>query len=164
MKREFQTAAGKTLHGFILSGLLAVVGLGILGFGDGAIDDHILTGIFALAMSAAAAGHTWWTNRDPTPPLRIDDNGVWFREWGQTVPWADIADAYQGGTRLQPFVILRIRDPKRFIAGLDPAGTRALRGNRLWKAPELRIPVSAVAANPREVLDAVLAGPGGPAA
>jgi len=160
MNREFQAAAGRARHGFILSGVLATAGLLALLFGQGTVENHVMTGSLALLLAAAAAGYTWWTNRERVPPLRIDDGGVWFREWGLTVPWADIADAWQGGIRLQPFVILQIRDPEAFLAGLDAAGMKTLRGNRLWKPPELRIPTSAVEADPREVLDAILAGPG----
>ena len=158
MNVEFQVAAAKTRHGLILGSLLLAMGLGILAFGRGAVESHHATGGLALLLGLAVIAYTLWTGRRAGPQLRIDEAGVWFRDWGLTLPWAQIADAYQTGTRLQPFVTLRLHDPEAFLAGLEAKDAKALHGNRLWKAPELRIPNAAVEASQREVLDAILAG------
>jgi len=158
MNVEFQVAAAKTKHGLILGSLLLVIGLGILLFGAGRVEGHVVTGGLALLLGLGVVAYTLWTRRQADPQLRIDEAGVWFRDWGICVPWREIEDAYQSGTRLQPFVTLRLRDPQAFLAGLGTDETKALRGNRLWKAPELKIPNAAVEASQREVLEAVLTG------
>ena len=68
---------------------------------------------------------------------------------------AQVEAAYQTGSRLQPFVTLRVRDPDGFIASLGPAEAARLRGNRLWKRPELRIPNGAAEATQPEILAAI---------
>ncbi len=158
MNAEFQVAAAKTKHGLILAGLLLVVGLGILLFGADRVEGHLATGGLALLLGLGVVAYTLRARRQAGPQLRIDKAGVWFRDWGLCVPWRDIEDVYQTGTRLQPFVTLRLRDPQAFLVGLDPQDAKALRGNRLWKAPELKIPNAAVEASQREVLEAVLQG------
>lgn len=158
MNVEFQVAAAKTRHGLILGSLLLAIGLVILLFGRGSVESHLATGGLALLLGLAAIAYTLWTGRRTGPQLRIDEAGVWFRDWGVTVPWAQVGDAYQTGTRLQPFVTLRLQDPEAFLANLAAKDAKTLRSNRLWKAPELRIPNAAVEASQREVLDAILAG------
>ena len=158
MTVEFQVAAAKTKHGLILGSLLIVIGLGVLVFGGGSVEGHVATGGLALLLGLGVAAYVLWTGRRAGPQLRVDETGVWFKDWGLRVPWRDIEDAYQSGTRLQPFVTLRLRDPEAFLAGLGAGEAKALLGNRLWKAPELKIPNTAVEASQREVLDAVLAG------
>ena len=158
MSVEFQVAAAKTKHGLILGSLLLAIGLGILLFGAGRVEGHIASGGLALLLGLGVVAYTLWSRRQAGPQLRIDEAGVWFRDWGVCVPWRELEDAYQSGTRLQPFVTLRLRDPQAFLAGLDPKEAKTLRGNRLWKAPELKIPNAAVEASQRDVLEAVLAG------
>ena len=158
MSVEFQVAAAKTKHGLILGSFLLVIGLGILLFGSGLVEGHVATGGLVVLLGLAVVGYTLWARRQAGPQLRIDDDGVWFKDWGVCVPWREIEDAYQSGTRLQPFVTLRLRDSRAFLAGLGADKAKALQGNRLWKAPELKIPNAVVEASQREILEAVLAG------
>lgn len=158
MVREFHASAAKTRHGLILAGLLAAIGIWILLFGGATVEDHRLTGGLALGLAAAVGGTVWWKARGGGALLRVDNEGVWFKDWGLAVPWQSIEDVYQSGTRLQPFVTLRLRDPEAFLAGLSASEAKALRGNRLWKRPELKIPSGAVAASQREIEDAILEG------
>lgn len=158
MDREFEASGGRAKHGLILAGLLAAIGLWILLFGAGTVEDHQFSGGLALALAAAVGGAVWWQAFQGGVRLRIDRNGVWFKDWGLAVPWPRIEDVYQSGTRLQPFVTLRLRDPEAFLDGLSTAEAKALRGNRLWKRPELKIPGGAVEASQREIEDAILEG------
>ena len=56
---------------------------------------------------------------------------------------------------MQPYIALKLRDPARFLAGLGPEEARRLHANRLWKAPEIRIPNGALAMPYQELLTAL---------
>lgn len=153
--REFQIGRSKTRNGLIIAGLCAVIGLAMILFSGEAVPDQRLVGALVLVLGLAVGFHAWRTGRPDGAHLRLDAAGVYFREWGAEIPWSAIADVYQSGARLQPFITLRIRDPEGLLAALPPDQARALRGNRLWKAPELRIPYHAVEASRDEVLAAI---------
>lgn len=151
--REFGVARSKARHGLILAlGLLAFGGW-ILLLGDESIPDRNWIGLLALGLGSGFGFHAWWTAKRAGVRLRIDDRGIWFKDWGVTVPWREVADVYQTGHRLQPFVTLCLEHPKRFIGSLPEPAARKLQGVRLWKAPELKIPNGAVEASQRELLD-----------
>jgi hypothetical protein len=95
----------------------------------------------------------------------LGDEGIWFRDWKiDPVPWTAIDDAYTSGSRIQAFVSLRLRDPDGFLAALPEAERKALRGNRLAKMPELRIPHDALDAPFDDILAAIKAHLGAPQA
>lgn len=165
--QEFQIGQSKARHGFVIAAIGILVGLGTLLFADESVADSDWIGAVAMALGIGVGVHAWRTGRTPGAHLRIDATGVYFREWGVTVPWREIADVYQSGSRLQPFVTLRVGDPERLLAGLPQEEARKLKRNRLWKAPELRIPYSAVDASRGEILAAIQNGmrdPGPPVA
>jgi len=154
---ESRIARTKVQHGMLLGGLLLVVGLTAAFLPQGRAGDGPWLGLLLVAMGAGVALHAVWRGRDRSALLRIDDAGVWFRDWGCLLAWRHLEDAYQTGSRLQTFVALKTRDPGRFLASLPDAEARKLRGNRLWKAPELRIPSGAVEASQQEILAAIRA-------
>lgn len=151
-ERLYGPSPARSRHGLIVGGVLAAAGLWALLLAGEGLPDRVATGWLALAAGLAFAGHAWWTGRTAGVQLRLGPEGVWFRQWGATVPWAEIAQAGQSGSRLQPYVALLLRDPEGFLARAPEADSRMLRGNRLWKPPELRIPRSAVAADPEELI------------
>ena len=156
--QEFAIGRSKTTHGLVIAAVGIVVGLGTILFADESITDRYLMGGLLAALGVGVGLHAWRTGRATGAHLRIDDEGVAFREWGTTIPWREIADVYQSGSRLQPFIALRIGDPERLLAALPQEDARKLRRNRLWKAPELRIPYSAVEATRDEILAAIRSG------
>lgn len=165
--QEFQIGQSKARHGLVIAAIGILVGLGTLLFVGESIADSEWIGALVMALGIGVGVHAWRTGRTPGAHLRIDAAGVYFREWGVTVPWREIADVYQSGSRLQPFVTLRVGDPERLLAGLPQEEARKLKRNRLWKAPELRIPYSAVDASRGEILAAIQNGmrdPGPPVA
>ena len=155
---EFQAGQSKTRHGLIIGTLCASVGLAILLFAGESVPDRHWLGGLLVVIGAGVALYAWYTGQQAGTGLRIDENGVRLREWGLTVPWAVIEDVYQTGTRMQPFVTIKVRDAGAFLARLSQEEARGLRGNRLWKDPELRIPYNAVEATRDEMLDALQAG------
>lgn len=156
--QEFRIGQSKVRHGLVVAGLGMVVGAATLFFADDSVSDRDWIGGLLLAFGLAIGVHAWRTGRRPGAHMRVDADGVYFREWGATVPWDEIADVYQSGTRLQPFVTLRVRDPTRLLDVLPEDASRKLRRNRLWKPPELRIPYSAVEATREEILAAIQGG------
>ena len=165
--QEFQIGQSKARHGLVIAAISILAGLGALLLADESVTDSDWIGAVLIVLGIGVGVHAWRTGRTPGAHLRIDAAGVYFREWGVTVPWREIADVYQSGSRLQPFVTLRIGDPERLLAGLPQEEARKLKRNRLWKAPELRIPYSAVDASRGEILAAIQNGmrdPGPPVA
>ncbi len=156
--QEFRIGRSKARHGLVIAALGFVVGAAMFLFASESVPDRQWIGILLMAFGLAIGVHAWRTGRWQGVQLRLDAAGVYFREWGATVPWGEIVDVYQSGSRLQPFVTLRVRDPGRFLAGLPEAEARRLSRNRLWKPPELRIPYSAVDASRDEVLNAIETG------
>jgi len=156
--QEFQIGQSKARHGLVIAAISILAGLGALLFADESVADSDWIGAVLVALGIGIGAHAWRTGRTPGAHLRVDTAGVYFREWGATVPWREIADVYQSGSRLQPFVTLRIGDPERLLAGLPQEEARKLKSNHLWKVPELRIPYSAVDASRDEILAAIQNG------
>ena len=154
---EFRASQSKTKHGLFIGAMLAVFGFWAIFLAGESIPNRFWLGGLNLALGLAIALYAWAAGRNPGTSLRIDDRGVWFRDWGLAVPWQAIDDVYQTGTRLQPFVTLRVTDPERFVASLAEDDARRLRGNRLWKPPEFRIPFGVVEAPYQEILGAIKA-------
>lgn len=156
--QEFRIGRSKTRHGLAIAAVAIVIGAAMLLFAGESVPDHQLIGVLVMALGLGIGVHAWRTGRTHGGYLRVDADGVYFREWGATVPWSEIADVYQSGSRLQPFITLRVRDAERLLAGLPQEQARTLSRNRLWKAPELRIPYSAVDAPRDEILNAIETG------
>lgn len=155
--REFAASSSKTRHGYVIGAVAVASGLVVLFVGGEQNSERYWLGPLVLALGAAVAWHAWRSGGPAGANLRIDRDGVSFREWGVRLPWSQLADVYQTGSRLQPFITLELRDPEAFIASLSPDEARALSGNRLWKTPELRIPYNSLEASRDEVLDALRA-------
>ncbi len=153
---EFRASRTRLQHGILLGVVLALVGLGTLLFAGSAVRDAELVGGVALIMSAVMLAVTWRNARDTRARMVLDRDGIWFRDWEiGPVPWAAIDNAYTSGSRLQAFVSLRLREPEGFLAGLPEAERKALRANRLYRSPELRIPHGALDAPLDQVLAAI---------
>jgi len=152
-RREFHTSRTRVQHGILLSVVLALIGLGTLLFAGTTVRDAELVGAVALVLSAVILFVVLRTARDTRARMVLDGAGIWFRDWKiGPVPWAAVDDAYTSGSRLQAFVSLRLRDPEGFLAGLPEAERKALRANRLYRSPELRIPHGALDAPLDQIL------------
>ena len=155
-RREFRASRTRTQHGFLLGAVLALVGLGTLLFAGPSVPDAELVGAVALALSAVMLFVALRNARDASARMVLAGEGIWFRDWGiGPVPWAAIDDAYTSGSRLQAFISLHLRDPDGFLASLPAAERKAMRGNRLARLPDLRIPHGALDAPLDEVLAAI---------
>lgn len=156
--REFAASRSKVRHGMLIGAMLGLFGVWAIFFAGDSVPSRTWLGALNLLLGLAIALYAWNRGLRSGTSLRIGDQGVWFQDWGVTVPWLAISEVYQTGTRLQPFVTVSIKDPDRFLATLSDGEARRLRGNHLWKSPEFRIPFSAVDAPHREILEAIEAG------
>ncbi len=162
-RREFHASRTRVQHGILLSVLLALVGVWALLFAGPSVRDAELVGAVALAISAVMLFVVLRNARDASARMVLDAAGIWFRDWEiGPVPWAAIDDAYTSGSRMQAYVSLHLHDPDGFLAGLRQAERKALRGNRLAKMPELRIPHGALDAPFDEIVAAIEAHLGTP--
>ena len=152
---EVGVAKSKSQHGLVIAAMLLVCGVVSAFLTDESVPGRAWIGALLFALGLGVGAYAWRRGRDRTPHLRIDEAGVWFREWGVMVPWREIERVQGTGSRLHPYIALRLRDPGGFLAGLAPEEVRRLRGNPLWKAPEIRIPNGAVAMPYEELLAAL---------
>lgn len=156
--QEFGIGQSKIRHGLVIAAVSILIGVAMLLFAGESVPDRQWISALLVALGLGIGVHAWRIGRQPEAQLRIDAAGVYFREWETTVPWGEIVDVYQSGSRLQPFVTLRVRDPATLLAGLPRDEARQMRRNRLWKPPELRIPYNAVEATRDDVLGAIQRG------
>ncbi len=164
-RREFRASRTRVQHGILLCVVLALVGVWALLFAGPSVRDAALVGAVALAMSAVILFVVLRNARDTRARMVLDRDGIWFRDWEiGPVPWAAIGDAYTSGSRLQAFVSLPLRDPEAFLAGLPEAERKALRANRLYRSPALRLPHGALDAPLDQVLAAIKTHRGTPQA
>ena len=150
---EFSAGISKIRHGLIVSGGLALLGLGILVFAGESVPDSQSAGLLTLGLSAVVAIFVWRNNRDRGVLLRIDAEGIWYRDWGLTVPWEQIDGVHQTGHRFQPYVSISVREPQALFGAQSEKLVRRLQSDRLWKSPHLRIPNGAVEVAQTELLE-----------
>ena len=140
MNRAYAASKSKLKHGLIVAGLLAAIGLWLMLFAGDSIPDSRLIGGVNLAAALLIAGYSWQTTRDGETVLSFDETGVWYREWGVTAPWRDIADIYGFGARLNPQIALKLKDGERFFASLPGSKAQRLRAGRYYKNGLLLLP------------------------
>ncbi len=158
-RKEFQGSRTRVQHGFLLSAVLALIGLVSLFSAGPSVPDAELVGAVVLVLSAGVLIAVLRSARDHRPRMVLDRDGIWFQDWEiGTVSWAAIDGVYTGGSRLQTFITLRLHDPGGFVAALPEAERTKLKGNRLYRSPELRIPHGALDAPMVDILGALRAG------
>jgi hypothetical protein len=160
--REYRASASRAKHGFIIGGGMVALGLWMaflagetVSLAGELVSNQRETGLFIVLLGAAIAFYVWWKKHDTRAVLRIDETGVWCREWGVTVPWDQVDVINPTGNRLARLIVIRVAEPDRFIDSLPEAAGRKLRSNRLWKKPLLRLP-DGYADAPLEELTATL--------
>ncbi len=151
--REFGVGKSRAKHGFILSGGLAALGLWMLFLAGDSVPDQQSAGLLTLGLGIVISVYVWWKNRDAGVLLRIDAQGIWFKDWGLTVPWEQVDGVHHTGHRFQPYVSISIRDPQALFGALSGKLVRGLQNDRLWKSPHLRIPNGAVEVAQTELLE-----------
>lgn len=158
-RREFYVARTKILHGMLLAAVLGVIGVGSIVAGDDMVPGAVLVGVVNLAIAAGIFYSAQRSVRDRRPHMVLDREGVWYRGWGVgKVRWAELLDTYPSGARVQAYISLRLADPEGFVAALPDGERTKLKGNRLYRSPELRIPHGALDEPLEEILNALRSG------
>lgn len=149
----------------LLAAVLGVIGVAAIVAGDDVIPGAVLVGVVNLTVAAGIYYSVQRTARDHRPQMVLDSEGIWYRHWGVgKVRWAELLDAYPGGARIQTYINLRLADPEGFMTALPDAERVKLKGNRLYRSPELRIPHGALNAPLGEILAAIKIHLGAPQA
>jgi len=138
--KEYRASASRAKHGFIIGGGTAALGLWMAFLAGETVSNQRETGLFIVLLGAAIAGYVWWNKQNPRAVLRIDEKGMWCRDWGVTIPWGRIGIINPTGNRLARLIVIRVEDPDGFLASLPADTRRKLESNRLWKKPLLRLP------------------------
>jgi hypothetical protein len=156
VRREYYAAETKIGPGLMLGIALAVIGLAILALGEPMIVDAELIGAVTLVLAAIVLAISWRGARYRRARLVLDEDGVWYRDWGiGNVPWRDIARASLGGSQKQAFLRIELRDAPGFLVSLTKSEQKRLQRNRLVRLPNLRVRHGALDAPLEEILAAI---------
>ena len=138
----FAGSPARRRHGFVISGLLSVIGVIALFSAGPALPDGAMIGSLSLALAAGFAFHVLRSTGAAGDVLTIDSEGVWFRDWNlPKVPWRHVAGIHVAGIRLRLLIHIDLIDGEAFLAGLDGAPRRP--ANPLVRPDRLVAPGSA---------------------
>lgn len=140
MRREYAASTAKLKHGLVIAALLAVLGLWLLFFAGEAVPDSGLVGGINLIAALLIAGYSWYSSRSPATALTVGEDGVWYREWGVTVPWREVADVFTTGARLNPHIALQLENSAAFLGSLPGETAKRLKTSRYFKNGLLLLP------------------------
>ena len=154
--RRFRGSSAKRVHGMLIAGLLAVVGVIALFSAGPGLPDGELIGALNLVLAGGVAAYVARTAWRPGIDLVLDDDGIWFRGWDlPTVPWRHVAEARMAGSRIRPLLYVELDDPEALFAAIDAAAGKRRAANALVRATRLLIPNSALDAPLGEVVEAI---------
>ena len=154
--RAFRGSSARRVHGLLIAGLLAVVGIIALAAAGPALPDGELIGLVNLVLAGAVAVYVVRTAWRPGIELLLDDDGVWFRGWDlPPVPWRHVAEARIAGSRIRTLLYLELDDPEALFAAIDAMAGKRRAANSLVRATRLLIPNSALDAPLDEVVEAI---------
>ena len=138
----FAGSPAKRRHGFVITGLLMVIGVIALFSAGPGLPDGVMIGSLALALAAGFLFHVLRTTTDSGAVLTIDGEGVWFRDWGlPKIPWSHISGIHVAGIRLHLLIHVDLIDGEAFLAGLDDGQRR--RTSSLVRADRRAMPAGA---------------------
>ncbi|MEX0923033.1 MAG: hypothetical protein WD489_09245 [Rhodovibrionaceae bacterium] len=158
MTREFAASKTKLRHGLLIAALVAALGFWVLFFAGALIPDHRLVGGVNLALALIVAGYAWQSSQASGLSLKLDEDGIWYKEWGFTLPWREVADIYAKGSRLNPLIALQLKDSSGFLDSLPAERVRKLKAGPYYKQPQLLLPNACADASFAELLSVLQAG------
>lgn len=157
--RTYKISRTKLQQGFLLGGVLAIIGIVILVVGRQVIPDAILIGIGHIVVGGGVIGWCNYLTRDTRPRLVLDADGVWYRDWKtRPIPWQQIRGVSTTGSRMSSFVCIEVRDEQTLLHIIPEGDRQKFKSNRLVRLPKLFIPNNSVDAPFNELVDAIKAG------
>ncbi len=158
-RTEFRTSRAKRVHGLLIAGVLALVGLGALIAAGPVVPDGRLIGAINLALAGGVAVYVLRTASNSSLDMVLDDDGIWFRDWNlPPVPWRHVVDASAAGSHLRPMIRVKLREAEFFFAQLDETAPKRRRANPLVHATDLMVPGNALDAPLDDILAAIREG------
>ena len=158
-QRRYPLARARLVHGCVLAAFLALLALALVFLGNPADTGGPWSAVFLLALSCAVLIHLYRNFRQRGDRLIIDRRGVWYADWNHApVPWAQIADVFQRGGRVQSHLAIQLRDADAFVTSLPEAERRRITNGRLAKDGSLLIPNNAVEATLGDIAQAIQEG------
>ena len=155
----FRFSRAKRVHGLVIAGVLAAVGLLALFAAGPALPDGGLIGLVNLALASGVVVYVLRTAWNPGVGMVLDDDGVWFRDWDlPPVPWRHVANAHTAGIRLRPLVHVELHDAETFFARVDAAARKPRRANTLVRRTRLIVPNGALDAPLNDIVAAIREG------
>jgi hypothetical protein len=159
LSRRYRVSRTKLQQGYLLGGVLIVIGLLIFLIGQRVIPDATLIAIGHLVVGGGVVGYSLRLARDPRPRLVLDGDGIWYRDWKtRPIPWEQIRAVTTTGSRLSSFVCIEVRDEQTLLHILPAGDRQKFKVNRLVRLPMLLIPNNSVDAAFAELVDAIKAG------
>ena len=154
----FRVSRAKRLHGLVIAGVLAAVGLLAMFAAGPALPDGQLIGLVNLALAGGVVVYVLRTAWNPGVGMVLDDDGVWFRDWDlPPVPWRHVANAHTAGIRLRPLVHVELHDAETFFARVDADARKPRRANPLVRPTRLTVPNGALDAPLTDIVEAIRA-------
>ncbi len=152
----FRSSRAKRVHGLVIAGVLAAVGLLAMFAAGPALPDGQLIGLVNLALAGGVVVYVLRSAWNPGVGMVLDDNGVWFRDWDlPPVPWRHIANAHAAGIRLRPLVHVELHDAETFFARVDAGARKRRRANPLVRPTRLTVPNGALDAPLTDIVEAI---------
>ena len=112
----FRSSRAKRVHGLVIAGVLAAVGLLAMFAAGPALPDGQLIGLVNLALAGGVVVYSLRTHWSPGVGMVLDDDGLWFRDWGlPPVPWRHVRGAHMVGIRLRPLLCVELGDADAFL-------------------------------------------------
>ena len=154
--RAFRGSSARRVHGLLIAGLLAVVGVIALFSAGPGLPDGELIGALNLVLAGGVAVYVVRTAWHPGIDLVLDDDGIWFRGWDlPPVPWRHVAQARIAGSRIRTLLYVELDDPEALFAAIDAAAGKRRTANALVRTTRLLIPNSALDTPLAEVAEAI---------
>lgn len=155
-RREFHVSSAIRVHGLLIAGVFAIIGIGALIAAGPTLPDGEMIGAVNLALSAGVVVYVLRAARNAGVGMALDGDGIWFRDWNlPPVPWRHVAGARIAGSRIRPLLYIELEDAEAFFAHVDESARTRRPANPLVRDTRLMVPNGALDAPLTEVVAAI---------
>lgn len=148
--------SSKLEYFLLLVGSLGFVAAGIFILNHGNSTDSWI-GWMAIIFFGSGIPLFGWQLADSRPRLVIDEQGILDRTLGVgIIPWSEITGAYLRSIQGNSFICLEVLNPERWLERLSPIKRAMVPANEALGFTVLNLNLSAVSAEPAELLELIL--------